>query len=53
MGECPFTEHPAPNPKDHPFPQAKLPLKSTGARCDKEAESRKDLGFSHGCYKGF
>lgn len=46
MGECPFTEHTAPNPESRPLPQAKLPFKSTGAQCDQEAGSslRKDLG---------
>lgn len=53
MGECPFTEHPALSPKYLPFPQAKLPLKSTGARCDKEAESRKDLGVQPWLLQGF
>lgn len=28
MGECPFTEHTAPNPKFCPLPQANLPFKS-------------------------
>lgn len=53
MGDCPFTEHPALNPRFHPFPQAKLPLKSTGARCDLEAESRKDLGVQPWLLQGF
>lgn len=46
MGECPFTEHTAPNPEFHLLPRAKLPFISAGAQCNQEAESslRKDLG---------